>query len=119
MTELVEVKKSKIAGRGLFAKTNIKQKTKLLEYTGKHLDCNTKIKSHFLFEVKDRSGSRKCLFIIHGNRSKARFINHANTEKQQNAKFYQHKKRIYIKTIKPIKKGKELLIWYGKDTLKV
>ena len=113
----LEVKRSRIAGKGLFTTTKINKNKKILEYTGDHLPCSTTKKSHFLFEVKN--SSRKCLFVIDGKNSKGRFVNYANKRSNQNAKFYQYNKRVYLKSIKTIKSGDEILAWYGKNTYNV
>ena len=113
----LQVKKSKIAGKGLFTTKKINKNEKILEYKGNHLSCSTTKKSHFLFEVKN--SSRKCLFVIDGKDSKGRFVNYANNRINQNAKFYQYNKRVYLKSIKTIKSGDEILAWYGKNTYNV
>ena len=117
MISSLKSKKSSISGTGLFITKNINKNIRILEYEGEHLPCCTTKKSHFLFEVKN--SSRKCLFVIDGRKSIGRFVNYANKISNQNAKFYQYNKRVYLKSIKPIKAGSEILAWYGKNTYKV
>ena len=117
-TDYVEKQKSKKHGYGIFAKDKIRQGVKIGEYTGRKLACNTKIKSWFLFEVKKKR-SRQCMHIIDGSTTIIRFINHANNDDEQNCKFYQYKGRIFLKTIKKIERGNELLAWYGENTNKI
>ena len=115
---MIEIKKSTKHGKGLFATTDIKKNTKIGEYTGIKLKCNTKKQSHFLFEVKR---NKKCLFIIDGykNNNLLKNINHADLYSEQNTKFYQYKERIFLKSIKNIQKGTELLTWYGNNTYNI
>ncbi|XP_022643406.1 histone-lysine N-methyltransferase PRDM9-like [Varroa destructor] len=44
-----------------------------------------------------------------------RYVNCSNTAEEANLRVFQHEKRIYYKTCKPIVPGDELLVWYGKE----
>lgn len=112
----------KLDGNGLYANRAIKSGTVIMEYTGKTLTpkmANSKKNyKNYFFDVKDDNS--KVLFVIDGanNRyaSAAKFVNAADTQNQQNAKYQQYNKKIYLVAIKNIKKNQEILAWYGKDT---
>jgi len=48
-----------------------------------------------------------------------RFINCARNEKEQNLLSFQSRGKIYCYTIKDILPGKELLVWYGEQYVKL
>ncbi|XP_028966798.1 histone-lysine N-methyltransferase PRDM9-like [Galendromus occidentalis] len=48
-----------------------------------------------------------------------RYVNCSNSAEEANLRVFQHEKRIYYKTCKPIVPGDELLVWYGKEYRKV
>ena len=107
---LFVVRKSKIHGRGVFAATNIKKGTPIIEYKGKLIsqdeadnmaaDDDNGHHHTVLFSVDDDmviDASRK------GN--EARFINHSC---DPNCETIQYGRRIFIEAIRNIKKDEEL-----------
>jgi SET domain-containing protein len=119
------VKNSKIHGTGVFAKTDIPKDTKIIEYVGKKI---TKKQADILADKQMGRGEDKEIdeghvYIFEVNKkhdldgnvswNTARFINHScdpncETEQDENDK-------IWIKSIKPIKKSEELTYNYGYD----
>lgn len=106
---LVKAKRSS-AGLGLFAQEEIKKGSKVIEYTGEHIDE----------AEKDRRGG-KYIFSINeeifidgkGRENTARYINHAclpNTE----AVNYDDEK-IIIEALRNIKEGEEITLDYGDE----
>ena len=116
-----KVKKSKVHGSGVFATQNIKKNTKIIEYIGekvlrsegnrrsemrikKYLGSET-YGSVYIFELNgkyDIDGSPKY--------NKARYINHSCNP---NCEVDIVENRIWISSIKNIKKGEELSYDYG------
>ena len=115
------VKKSRVHGSGVFAKKEIQKNTNIIEYIGekikkkegdrrsaqrikKYLNLKTD-GSVYIFELNkqyDIDGSPKY--------NKARYINHSC---DPNCEVEISKGRIWIKSIKKIKKGEELSYDYG------
>ena len=115
------VKKSRVHGSGVFAKKEIQKNTNIIEYIGekikkkegdrrsaqrikKYLNSKTD-GSVYIFELNkhyDIDGSPKY--------NKARYINHSC---DPNCEVEISKGRIWIKSIKKIKKGEELSYDYG------
>lgn len=93
------------------------------EYRGRRLT---------LAEAKKKRRHKKFLFDVRVPRRKAvafvvdaadkrrssfvRYVNAADWEEQQNTAFEQKGGRIFLKTLRRIPKGTELLTWYGKNT---
>ena len=115
------VRKSKVHGYGVFAKKEIKNNTKIIEYIGEKISkkegdrrsalrikkyLNSKIDgSVYIFELNkkyDIDGSPKY--------NKARYINHSCNP---NCEVEIDDNKIWIKSIKKIKKGEELSYDYG------
>ncbi|MBN43987.1 MAG: SET domain-containing protein-lysine N-methyltransferase [Rhodobiaceae bacterium] len=115
------VKKSKVHGHGVFATNDIKNDVKIIEYVGekvsrsegdkrsekrlkKYLNSKT-TGSVYIFELNSR-------YDIDGSPhyNKARYINHSC---RPNCEVDIRKGKIWIKSIKKIKKGEELTYDYG------
>tara|TARA_Y100001970_G_C14045642_1_gene756175 strand:+ start:292 stop:783 length:492 start_codon:yes stop_codon:yes gene_type:complete len=116
-----KVRKSKIHGTGVFADQNIKKNTKIIEYIGekvlrsegnkrsekrlkKYLN-SVETGSVYIFEVNSK-------YDIDGSPlyNKARYINHSCNP---NCEVDIEKGRIWISSIKDIKRGDELSYDYG------
>ena len=108
------IRKSRIQGRGAFAKRNIRKGERLIEYVGERISQREASRRYpddemdrhhtFLFEVDDRivvDAARK------GN--VARWINHSCNP---NCEAVIEDDRIFIDAIKPIREGKELTYDY-------
>ncbi len=117
------IKKSKVHGSGVFASKAIKKNTKIIEYIGKKISrkegdkrsakrikkyLNSEIDgSVYIFELNknfDIDGSPKY--------NKARYINHSCNP---NCEVEIDKGKIWIKSIRNIKKNEELNYDYGYD----
>ena len=104
------VRRSKIHGKGVFARRDIPKGTRIVEYLGdriSHKQADERYEGHdpndnhtFLFIVDRRT-------VIDGGvaGNDARFINHSC---DGNCESEIEKGRVYIEAIKPIKKGEEL-----------
>ena len=122
--ENIEVKKSGIHNKGVFAKKNIKKGTEIIEYRGRkitkkesericdrHLEKSRKDESKgavYIFELNKRHD-------VNGNFAwnPARFINHScepNAESQ-----IEDNKKIWIVATRDIKRGEEITYNYGYD----
>ena len=109
-------------GYGAFAAQDISGRTLLAEYIGnrfpaKFVDENPDIFEHnlYLFEVKK---DHKIIEFIDASKFSTsnwtRFINGVKKQYwRRNAYSYQMNGRIYIKSLRDIKKNEEILIWYG------
>ena len=123
----VEVRKSMhlaskgIFGLGLYAKQAFDRNDVIIEYLGRNLtleEAHNKASSkQYMFDVKQNN---KVVFVLDGANNKyasaAKFINAADYQGQQNAKFIQHDQRIYCVATKRIPRNNEILAWYGDDT---
>tara|TARA_A100001011_G_C13901717_1_gene671389 strand:- start:145 stop:636 length:492 start_codon:yes stop_codon:yes gene_type:complete len=116
-----EVRKSKIHSKGVFAKKNIKKNTQIIEYIGEKITkaegdrrSSVRIKkftnsrqsgSVYIFELNKK-------YDIDGfvNRNKAKFINHSCNP---NCEVDILDGKIWISSIKNIKKDEELSYDYG------
>lgn len=118
--DYILIKKSKIpkAGKGAFATRDIPKDVTIGEYlgeiyTGKEMQ-NTD--GDYLFSVRKNGREVK---IIDGKdpekSSWVRFVNTTLENGEGNARFFQYKQRIFIRTTKKIKKGEEILAYYGDD----
>jgi len=118
-SKLTYIAKSNIkgAGKGIFAKIDIKKGTRLGYYDGKYMNEKTyqKVENQdYIWQVKSRPNlyvdARLCKKAI------LRYINGAKTKSQKkkiNVEPYTYKSKLYYRTIKNVKKGTELLIDYG------
>ncbi len=130
------IKKSEIsdnAGLGVFANKNFKKNTKLGEYKGKEIFINSWSQADKYNQLKDKINDTSYIFLIFDGKKPykiidagnsidsnltnwTRYINGAKTVKQKkkiNAEFYQYDKRAFIKSIKDIQKGDEIILNYG------
>jgi hypothetical protein len=109
--KIVKVKRG-LAGLGLFAGENIKKGELIIEYIGDILnkeEADKKITSQYLFEItrnKTIDGSPRWNI--------ARYCNHA-CEEAANAESEIKKGRIFVKAIKDIKEGDEIVYDYGEE----
>lgn len=112
------VKQSAIpgAGRGLFACRDMKQGECIGEYTGRLVtrnDYGSCQNQDYMFQVNGKRGVSH--YIDGRNGGKMQLINGAcyGQEGHINAEAYQNRKRIYYRTICPVRKGQEFIIDYG------
>jgi SET domain-containing protein len=111
--------------RGLFTEEAIPAGSFIGEYKGKIItDQQAEMKTrgtNYLFDVKGANG--RVLHVIDAaNASKSsflRYVNAANTEDQQNARYVQRSRRIYLKATRAIPPRAEIIAWYGSDTSRV
>ena len=113
MKKLYKIKKSKIDNRGLYAVTNIKKDTKIIEYKGKIItvketETNPKFdnnKAIYLFNLNKR-------YDLDGDVSwnTARLINHSCSN---NCEYDGTGLKIWVVSSKEIKKGEEITCDYG------
>lgn len=116
--DYISIKKSKIpkAGKGTFAKVDIPKGTTFGEYVGEVFtgDDISKAEGDYLFSVSVKGKEVK---IIDGKdpgkSSWVRFVNSPLKFEDGNAHFYQYDQKIFIKARKEIKKGEEILAYYG------
>lgn len=120
------VRNSKIHGKGVFAKKDIRKESKIVEYTGKIVSRKeaddigtTTVNGHthtMLFTIDDDR-------VIDGNvGGDARFINHSCDPNSEAVQYDDD--RIFIESLRPIAKGEEITYDYhlevpGKITEKV
>lgn len=113
--DLIEVKRSTIQGRGVFARTTIKNGTRIIEYTGERIspdeetnrydDGNMARHHTFLFTIDEKATIDAARF---GNI--ARFINHSC---DPNCEAVEEDRRIFIEAIRNIRPGEELSYDYN------
>ena len=111
--ELYKVKKSNIDKRGLYASKNIKSGTKIIEYIGKLISKNET-------ETNPKFDNEKDIYLFNLNSkydldgdyswNTARLINHSCNP---NCEVEGKGLKLWITTIKDIKKGEELSFDYG------
>ena len=122
MTRRIEVRRSGIHGRGIFAATDLAPGQRIIEYKGRRIshaqadalyDDSLDTGHTFLFTLNDK-------YIVDANQqgNSARWINHScnpNCEAMIHVNVDGDEKRdkVYIEAIKPIKAGQELTYNYG------
>ena len=109
--KIVKVKRG-LAGLGLFAGENIKKGELIIEYIGNILnkeEADKKTTSQYLFEI-----SRNKTIDGTPRWNLARYCNHA-CEEAANAESEIKKGRVFIKAIKNIKDGDEVVYDYGEE----
>ena len=113
MKKLYKIKKSNIDNRGLYAATNIKKNTKIIEYKGKIITVKET-------ETNPKFDNDKAIYLFNLNKkydldgdfkyNTARLINHScNPNCEVDGKGL----KLWISSIKDIKKGEELSYDYG------
>jgi SET domain-containing protein len=115
VNEWVELRQSSIHGLGAFARKDIPKGTRMIEYTGEHIDNaeadrrynDEKMKDHhtFLFILT----SKTCIDAAYDG-NEARFINHSCSP---NAEAVVGRKHIWIHAMKKIPAGSEILYDYA------
>jgi SET domain-containing protein len=116
----LEVRRSGIQGRGVFADRSLREGTRIIEYTGKRIshdeadaqsrDDDPSRKHHtFLFAVDDEV----CIDATSGG-NEARFINHSCAP---NCEVVIEGGRVFIHSLRDIARGEELVYdyWYTTD----
>lgn len=111
---LFVVKESGIHGRGVFAAKDIRKGKPVIEYKGEHISQDV---ANERFEEKDGEHHHTVLFTIDDDTvidasskgNEARFINHSC---DPNCEAIQYGRRIFIESVRDIKKGEELTYDY-------
>ena len=113
MKKLYKIKKSKIDNRGLYAATNIKKNTKIIEYKGKIITVKET-------ETNPKFDNDKAIYLFNLNKkydldgdfkyNTARLINHSC---DPNCEVDGVGLKLWIYAIKDIKKNEELTYDYG------
>ena len=113
MRKLYKIKKSKIDNRGLYAATNIKKNTKIIEYKGKIITVKET-------ETNPKFDNDKAIYLFNLNKkydldgdfkyNTARLINHSCNP---NCEVDGVGLKLWIYSIKDIKKDEELTYDYG------
>lgn len=109
--KMVKVKRG-LAGLGLFAGEDIKKGELIVEYIGNILnkeEADKKVTSQYLFEV-----SRQKTIDGTPRWNTARYANHA-CEEAANAESDVKKGRVFLRAIKNIKSGEEIVYDYGEE----
>src|SRR5215212_9268578 len=111
-SELYEVRASGIHGMGVYARLEIAEDTRVLEYVGERLTKEESLRrreggNFFVFDVTEE-------FDIDGvvDWNPARFINHSCAP---NCEARMEDERIWIITLRDLKAGEELTFNYGYD----
>ena len=113
MKKLYKIKKSKIDNRGLYAATNIKKDTKIIEYKGKIITVKET-------ETNPKFDNDKAIYLFNLNKkydldgdfkyNTARLINHSC---DPNCEVDSVGLKLWIYALKDIKKNEELTYDYG------
>ena len=113
MKKLYKIKKSKIDNRGLYAATNIKKNTKIIEYKGKIITVKET-------ETNPKFDNNKAIYLFNLNKkydldgdfkyNTARLINHSC---DPNCEVDGVGLKLWIYAVKDIKKNEELTYDYG------
>ena len=113
MKKLYKIKKSKIDNRGLYATTNIKKNTKIIEYKGKIITVRET-------ETNPKFDNDKAIYLFNLNKkydldgdfkyNTARLINHSC---DPNCEVDGVGLKLWIYSVKDIKKNEELTYDYG------
>ena len=107
--------------QGLYTRRKIPYRTVIGEYYGEKLTLEQaqRRNSNYQFEVR-KFRSNEVEFVLDGKYKKyssfVRYVNAANYIHQQNCKFVQRGKRIFLVARCDILPGSELLAWYGAQT---
>ena len=113
MKKLYKIKKSNIDKRGLYAATNIKKNTKIIEYKGKIITVKET-------EINPKFDNNKAIYLFNLNKkydldgdfkfNTARLINHSCNP---NCEVTGTGLKVWVYAIKDIKKGEEFSYDYG------
>ncbi len=118
----LQIKKSKLpnAGNGLFTKVTIPADTKIVEYKGKITTWkeveHNEGKNGYIYYVKRN-------YVIDAVNRKSALARYANDAKgiarvkgiNNNAEYLEEGVRVFIKSMKEIPAGSEILVEYGKE----
>jgi SET domain-containing protein len=110
--DFIRVGRSRIEGKGIFAKRRIPRGTRIIEYTGDRVPLST-----LLVESADGNVARIYAFKLHDdviidgarNGNDARFINHSC---DPNCETYIFDDRVYVYAMREIVRGEELTFDY-------
>lgn len=132
--EFVTAKASKflkelgVPGTGLYASMKFSKGDVIIPYKGvlrtdEEIESNSDHFSddHYLFDILAVSDDSTDVGMVEDaedpSKSNAgRYVNSANSDDQQNSRFIQIEDHVFLQAIKPIKKGEEILSYYGDDT---
>ena len=113
MKKLYKIKKSNIDKKGLYASTNIKKGTKIIEYKGKIISVKET-------EINPKFDNDKAIYLFNLNKkydldgdfkyNTARLINHSCSN---NCEYDGKGLKLWVTAIRDIKKGEELTCDYG------
>jgi hypothetical protein len=112
--DLIEVRRSKVHGLGVFAAQRITKGTRLIEYVGEHVSHD---EADRRYEDKDENDSHTFLFIVDSKTvidagvdgNDARFFNHSC---DPNCESVVESRRVFIEAIRTIDPGTELTYDY-------
>jgi SET domain-containing protein len=117
--KMMRLRRSRVHGRGAFARARIRKGTRIIEYLG---DRITHRQADQRYEDKSDRDSHTFLFIVDRgvvidggvNGNDARFINHSC---DPNCESVIHDRRVFIESIRTIRPGEELTYDYqiGRD----
>jgi len=114
----IQIKQSSIAGLGCFATSKIPAGKTIGEYTGTIITEEESIRKRSAYMMTVQDGN-KVLHVIDAANKKTsswtRYINCCRHLGEQNAIFRQYKKKIYVRTMKDVEPGEEVLVFYGAD----
>src|SRR4029453_11225570 len=107
---LLQVRRSRVHGNGVFALRRIRKATRVIEYTGEHL---THKEADRRYETRNANDNHTFLFILDGRTvidagvggNEARFINHSC---EPNCESVIENHRIYIYATQTMEPGEEL-----------
>jgi hypothetical protein len=112
---LIEVRDSKVHGKGVFALRQIVKGTRIIEYLGERVSHQ---EADRRYEDKDANDSHTFLFIVDSRTvidagvdgNDARFFNHSC---DPNCESVIENKRVYIEAVRTIEPGQEMTYDYG------
>ncbi|CAF1122529.1 unnamed protein product [Adineta ricciae] len=106
------------AGRGVFTSVRLEKNTFFGPYIGlRHSNFKNAQESGYAWSIADKYG--KMIYIIDGKDPNTsnwlRYINCPNTIEQQNLQPIQYDRNMFYKTIRTIRPGEELFVYYGDE----
>jgi hypothetical protein len=113
-SDLIEVRRSKVHGLGVFAAQKITKGTRIIEYVGEHVSHD---EADRRYEDKDENDSHTFLFIVDSKTvidagvdgNDARFFNHSC---DPNCESVVEERRVFIEAIRDVEAGAELTYDY-------